>query len=85
MTSRICTDIIQDYNGPDVDNPMEEAIGFKTRIFSMLVRLLTLMFIAGALYISTDGIFVVLLLFVGSSFYLIGLSPFFVSAVGYRR
>ena len=41
---------------------MEESIGFRTRIISMFIRLLTLMLIAGALYISTDGIFVVLLL-----------------------
>ena len=64
MTSRIDTDIIQDYNELVERGCMEETIGFKTRIFSMIVRLLTLLLIAGALYISTDGIFVVLLLFV---------------------
>ncbi|MED5290635.1 MAG: sterol desaturase family protein, partial [Candidatus Thermoplasmatota archaeon] len=43
---------------------MEESIGFKTRLFSMILRILTLLMIAGALYISTDGIFIVLLLFI---------------------
>ena len=43
---------------------MEEAIGFKTRLVSMILRILTLLLIAGALYISTDGVFIVLLLFV---------------------
>ena len=43
---------------------MEESIGFKTRLFSMIIRILTLLMIAGALYISTDGIFIVLLLFI---------------------
>ena len=42
----------------------EESVGFKTRFFSMLVRLLTLFLIVGALYISTEGIFVILLLFI---------------------
>ena len=43
---------------------MEETIGFKARLFSMILRLMTLTLIAVALYISVEGIFVVLLLFV---------------------
>ena len=43
---------------------MEEKIGFKTRLFSMILRIMTLLFIAVALLISVEGIFVVLLLFV---------------------
>ncbi len=43
---------------------MEETVGFKTRLVSMILRLLTLALIAVALYISVEGIFVVLLLFV---------------------
>ncbi len=43
---------------------MEEKIGFKARLVSMILRLMTLTLIAVALYISVEGIFVVLLLFV---------------------
>ena len=43
---------------------MEETIGFKARLFSMILRLMTLTLIVVALYISVEGIFVVLLLFV---------------------
>ena len=43
---------------------MEETIGFKARFFSMMLRLITLGLIAVALSISTDGVFIVLLLFV---------------------
>ena len=43
---------------------MEETIGFKTRLVSMILRILTLLMIAAALYISMDGIFIVILLFV---------------------
>ncbi|MGB1487811.1 MAG: sterol desaturase family protein [Candidatus Poseidoniaceae archaeon] len=42
----------------------DEGVGFKTRLVSMVLRILTLLLIAGALYISVEGIFVVLLLFV---------------------
>ncbi len=42
----------------------DEGVGFKTRLISMVLRILTLLLIAGALYISVEGIFVVLLLFV---------------------
>ena len=42
----------------------EEGIGFKARLVSMLLRLLTLGLIAVALMISTEGIVIVLLLFV---------------------
>jgi len=43
---------------------MEEAISKKGRFISMLLRLMSLALIAGALYISTEGIFIILLLFV---------------------
>ena len=42
----------------------EDAIGFKARLVSMLLRLLTLGLIAVALMISTEGIVIVVLLFV---------------------
>ena len=42
----------------------EEGIGFKARFVSMLLRLITLGLIVVALSISTEGIVVVLLLFV---------------------
>ena len=42
----------------------EEKIGIKVRLMSMVLRILTLLLIAGALYISVEGVFVVLLLFV---------------------
>ena len=42
----------------------EEGIGFKARLVSMLLRLLTLGLIAVALMISTEGIVIVVLLFV---------------------
>ena len=43
---------------------MEEVISTKGRFISMLLRLMSLALIAGALYISTEGIFIILLLFV---------------------
>ena len=43
---------------------MEETIGFKARFLSMMLRLVTLGLIAVALFISTDGVFIALLLFV---------------------
>ena len=48
----------------DVDVMGEESIGFKARMVSMFLRLLTLGLIAVALVISTEGIVIVLLLFV---------------------
>ena len=42
----------------------EEGIGFKARLVSMILRLLTLGLIAVALMISTEGIVIVVLLFV---------------------
>ena len=42
----------------------EEGIGFKARLVSMLLRLLTLGLIAVALMISTEGVVIVVLLFV---------------------
>ena len=42
----------------------DEGIGFKSRLVSMLLRLLTLGLIAVALMISTEGIVIVVLLFV---------------------
>ena len=42
----------------------DEEVSFKTRLISMILRIFTLLLIAGALYVSVEGIFVVLLLFV---------------------
>ena len=42
----------------------EASIGFKARLISMLLRLVTLGLIAVAIMISTEGIFIVILLFV---------------------
>ena len=42
----------------------EESIGFKARVASMLIRLLTLGFIVAALIYSTEGVVIVFLLFV---------------------
>ncbi len=42
----------------------EASIGFKARLFSMILRLITLGLIGVALSISTDGVVIVLLLFV---------------------
>ena len=49
---------------PTFDGMEEESIGIKARLISMLLRLVTLGLIALALMISTEGIVIVLLLFV---------------------
>ena len=42
----------------------EEPVSRKARLISMLLRLMALALIAGALYISTEGIFLIILLFI---------------------